>query len=193
MFMRRSILLLSLATSILAGCANLLPAPTSTPPPTRTPIRTFTPVPTATATPLPSVTPMPTPAVPPTPTPTETPTPTPTFGPSPTPTNTPLPPPREVRQTFNVKPGTIERWSVPAISGNKVEGAISIKGGSGNDVDVWIRDPLGNTVQDLGRISGQKTFSFTARISGEYQLVLGNAFSVLSSKEATLSLKISHR
>lgn len=142
---------------------------------------------------MPSVTPSPTSVYSPTPTETPTPEPTPTFGPSPTPTATETPSPREIRQAFTVKPTTVERWTLPVSSGNKVEGAISVKGGSGNDVDVWIRDPLGNTVQDLGRVSGQKTFSFTARLSGEYQFAFGNAFSVLSNKEVTVSAKISYR
>ena len=74
--------------------------------------------------------------------------------------------------------------------GDKFSGALSISGGSGNDVDFWVTDPNGNTIVNSGRVSSGRTFDFTCTKNGAYALHFDNSFSIFSSKFVSLSYDV---
>ena len=92
----------------------------------------------------------------------------------------------EVR-TITVSPFTTETLIFSGFAGDTFRGSLSISGGSGNDIDFWITGPRGNTVVNLGRVSGTATFAFTAKESGPYTFHFDNTFSWFSSKTVSLS------
>lgn len=61
-------------------------------------------------------------------------------------------------------------------SRDKFTSSLSISSGTSNDIDLWITDPLGNTIVNLGRISQGTTFEFTAQKSGVYTFHFDNSF-----------------
>ncbi len=69
----------------------------------------------------------------------------------------------------------------------ELKGSFSVSGGSGNDVDFYITDPKGSRIVDLGRVSGEAAFEFTANESGAYTLRFDNGFSWFSTKTVTLN------
>jgi hypothetical protein len=75
--------------------------------------------------------------------------------------------------------------------GDRFSGSLSITGGSGNDIDFSVTDPLGTTVLDLGRVSNGREFNFEAERNGAFRLVFDNSFSLISQKTVTLSYSIS--
>ena len=95
----------------------------------------------------------------------------------------------EVR-TFNVDAGDEQIVTLDLNAGMKVDGSMSITGGSSNDVDFWITDPIGNKIVDLGRVSQGTEFEFTANQNGAHSLHFDNAFSVLSNKNVVLTYNI---
>lgn len=110
------------------------------------------------------------------------------------PTSTPLPTPTPAPQTFSmgvvVEPGATETVRVPVQPLNRVEGEITVQGGSGNDIDFWITDPSGNTIVQAGRVSQRRSFSFISSTLGNYSLHLGNTFSLFSNKIVNYSFTI---
>ena len=75
-------------------------------------------------------------------------------------------------------------------NGDKVSGSVSISGGSANDVNFYITNPSGGQIYNAGRINGGTTFSFTADTSGAYILHFDNSFSLLASKQVTVSYDV---
>jgi hypothetical protein len=100
----------------------------------------------------------------------------------------------------SVKASSVETVQVGALSeqmlifnlksGQKFTGSLAISGGSGNDIDFWITDPLGTTILNLGRVSQGRSFDFTAQASGAYTFHFSNSFSLLSSKTVNLTYDI---
>lgn len=80
--------------------------------------------------------------------------------------------------TFNLK------------NGQRVSGSLSISGGSGNDIDFWITDPVGATLLNFGRVSQGRSFEFTANQDGAYTLHFGNTFSLISTKTVNLTYDV---
>jgi len=76
-------------------------------------------------------------------------------------------------------------------NGEKVSGSISISGGSANDINFYVTNPAGAQIYNAGRVTGGTTFSFTADSSGAYTLHFDNGFSLLSSKQVTVSYDVS--
>lgn len=72
----------------------------------------------------------------------------------------------------------------------KFSGSLSIAGGSNNDVDFWVTDPGGVKILDLGRVSQERGFEFEARANGTYVLHFSNTFSLLASKNVTLTYDV---
>lgn len=72
-------------------------------------------------------------------------------------------------------------------NGDSVSGSVSVTGGSGNDINFYITNPAGAQIYSAGRVSGGTSFSFTADSSGAYILHFDNSFSLLSSKQVTVS------
>lgn len=113
--------------------------------------------------------------------------------PTPTPAPTPTPSPVSASDTVVIEPGSVGGVSVRVQTLNRVTGDLTIEGGSGDDIDFWITDPAGNTVLGAGRVSRSHTFSFIAATDGNYQVNLGNTFSLFSNKVVTVSLMIHWR
>lgn len=63
-------------------------------------------------------------------------------------------------------------------------------GGSNNDVDFWVTDPVGAKILDLGRASQERTFEFEAKANGTYVLHFSNTFSLIASKNVTLTYDV---
>lgn len=63
-------------------------------------------------------------------------------------------------------------------------------GGSNNDVDFWVTDPVGAKILDLGRVSQERTFEFEAKANGTYVLHFSNTFSLIASKNVTLTYDV---
>jgi hypothetical protein len=95
---------------------------------------------------------------------------------------------------------SVQQCSVPAGSqctltfnlnnGDSVSGSISVTGGTGNDVNFYITNPTGAQIYSAGRVSGGTSFSFTADSSGAYILHFDNSFSLISSKQVTVSYNV---
>lgn len=92
-------------------------------------------------------------------------------------------------ETFTVPPLQEVTRSVGLSDGDRVSGSISVVGGSGNDVNFYVRDPNGNTVLSYDRVT-QTGFSFSASITGTYVMHFDNSFSLLSSKSVTLDYTV---
>jgi len=73
---------------------------------------------------------------------------------------------------------------------NRFSGSLSIVGGSNNDVDFWVTDPLGAKILDMGRVSQGGTFEFDAKANGTYVLHFSNTFSLLTPKNVTLTYDV---
>lgn len=135
---------------------------------------TPTPVPTAISTPT---------SVPPTAT--FTPVPTATFTPTPVPTWTPTPTPVPISKSasFKVPAGdTYEVSVIPPWDGASVQGFMQ----TDLDINFLIKDPLGNSLADWGRVTSTD-FSFRTQSRGTYKLVFDNTFSVFTSKNVSVS------
>jgi hypothetical protein len=90
-------------------------------------------------------------------------------------------------ETFDIDPLSGKTLTFNLSDGQKVTGSVSITGGSGNDVDIWVTNPTGNTILNLGRVSQGIDFEFTADKDGAYTLHFDNSFSILSSKNIYLT------
>lgn len=164
--------------------------PTATGLPTRTTVvlaaatPTLRPTLTSTSTPLP-------PTATPTPRPTQTPTPpTPTATATPTPSPTPVPTPTQtvVRVTVQPLSTAMEDIGVLQRDGGRVTIQVSVKGGR-NDVvlsvyrgDVVVRGPT--------RVEGQGQVDIQLAAAGDYRVLLDNRFSILTSKQVTITSRI---
>lgn len=92
-------------------------------------------------------------------------------------------------QTFTVPNLGSQVMSLNLTQGDSVSGSISVSGGSGNDVNIQITDPNGNSLGSYDRTT-YESFSFTASISGTYELTFDNSFSLLSSKSVTVDYTV---
>jgi len=93
-------------------------------------------------------------------------------------------------QNLVVQPGQAYTVAISLTNGDQVTGSLSITGGSGNDVNFWVTDPSGATIENLGRVSQGGSFQFSAVQSGGYTLHIDNSFSILSSKQVTLTYNV---
>lgn len=107
----------------------------------------------------------------------------PTFTPT-IPRPTPTPTPRTGSGMFIVDPLSRNYLSFQLEPANRVEAYVTIQGGR-SDVDVWIQDPFGNKVQELGRVTVARGFAFTASTVGEHRVYFDNSFSLLTNKVVT--------
>jgi hypothetical protein len=93
-------------------------------------------------------------------------------------------------QQCNVSAGSQCTLTFNLNNGDSVSGSISVTGGSGNDINFYITNPTGGQIYNAGRVSGGTSFSFTADSSGAYILHFDNSFSLLSSKQITVSYDV---
>ena len=93
-------------------------------------------------------------------------------------------------ETFTVPPLQEITRDLDLKEENKVEGEISVIGGTGNDINFYVTDPTGDIIINQPRVTHTE-FSFTASIDGIYTLHFDNTFSLISSKSVTLDYSIS--
>ena len=94
-------------------------------------------------------------------------------------------------ETINVNPMGMTSFTINLDVGQNFSGSMSILGGSNNDINFYVRNPVGNTIIDLGRVSQGDTFEFTAEMNGAYILYFENNLSTFSSKTVTLTYDLS--
>jgi len=100
------------------------------------------------------------------------------------------PPPITQQQSFTVASGTAKVIFVSVNTGDRLTGSFTIEGGSGNDVNFSVKDPLGNVVLSGGRVSKSWRFDFVCASTGSYQLNFDNGFSVVSNKAVNLTTTV---
>ena len=106
---------------------------------------------------------------------------------------TPTPLPVTYEDTIVIDPGVVIFVPISAQELNRITGELTIEGGSGNDINFRIVDPFDNTIQDVGRISNQRSFAFVASVVGNYRLEFDNSFSIFSNKVVTYSVIVHWR
>ena len=93
-------------------------------------------------------------------------------------------------ETVAVPPGTTQSIVFNLDNGDKVTGSLSVAGGAGNDVNFIVKDPAGNPIIPERRVAEGWNFDFTATSNGAYTLYFDNSFSIVSSKQVSLSYDI---
>ncbi len=92
-------------------------------------------------------------------------------------------------KTFQVRAGETRTLTFSLGSGDRIEFWISVSGGSGNDVNLTIRDPY-DVIILQGLASKEYNSQFTADNSGSYEFEFDNSFSIISSKTVNFSYEI---
>ena len=88
----------------------------------------------------------------------------------PTPSNYSIGPGNSVYLTYNLRNETI------------VKATMTISGGSGDDINFYIKNSAGNTVFNPGKVSNTYSYSFTAQKNDNYRVYMDNSFSIVSTK-----------
>ena len=94
-------------------------------------------------------------------------------------------------ETFQVNPSNSMMYVFDLNSGRKVTGSFLVEGGN-NDINFIVTDPVGNTIIDLGRVTGGGSFEFTASRDGNYTVTFDNSFSISTSKTVTMSYDVGY-
>jgi len=92
-------------------------------------------------------------------------------------------------EVFTVPPGSWKSYKFTLADGDTFECSISVKGGSGNDVDIEIRNPRGELIRSSSRVV-EKSFKFIATEYGGYTIKFDNTFSFISGKTVTFTYSI---
>lgn len=95
-------------------------------------------------------------------------------------------------QTVIVDAGDTERLSFYMIEGDHIEYWISVDGGSNDDVNFKLRNPVGGTMGD-GRIVESYSDSWYAEHDGNYVFEFDNEMSLLSDKRVEFTYEITKR
>lgn len=95
-------------------------------------------------------------------------------------------------EVVSISPMTTRILTFNLNQGQRFSGSLSISGGSGNDIDFWVTNPVGVTILGLGRVSQGRQFAFTADRDGGYALHFGNTFSLISTKTVTLIYDVAY-
>ena len=93
------------------------------------------------------------------------------------------------QQTFTVPALSKTTQTLNLSAGDSVSGSLSVLGGSGNDINFQVTDPMGNTLVSYYRVTGT-SFSFSASMTGTYTMTFDNSFSLISSKSVTLNYSV---
>lgn len=93
-------------------------------------------------------------------------------------------------ETIAVQAGTFKSFTLAMTKDEKFKGSFSVAGGSGNDIDFWVTDPVGNQIISERRVQSGMSFDFTAEREGAYSLNFDNGMSVISDKLVHLSYDI---
>lgn len=92
-------------------------------------------------------------------------------------------------ETFNVSPRSSKSVTISLYHREKIPFNLSVKGGSGNDINFQLIDPSGNVMISKNRIV-QLSLVYIVDNAGTYEFVFDNTFSILSSKQVTFTLDI---
>lgn len=92
-------------------------------------------------------------------------------------------------ESFSVPPLTIRIFYFEMNKGETFVCKVSATGGSGNDIDVRLNDPLEKEILYFPRVI-DKTFSFQAKQTGNYTISFDNSFSILSAKRVSIDYSI---
>ena len=113
--------------------------------------------------------------------------------PTPTPTATPTPSPVTYTDTVVIAAGAVVDVPLSLQTSNRVNGDITVQGGSGNDVRFAIIDPFGNVVQNPGVVTQQRAFAFIAATGGSFKLRFDNSFSLFLNKVVKYNITVYYR
>lgn len=92
-------------------------------------------------------------------------------------------------KTFGVGAGKITTFYVRAEPKDAIEASFTILGGD-DDIDVYVKDPLGNLVVEKKRATDMGAFAFFSTATGYHQVIFDNTFSTSANK--LIWLKINH-
>jgi hypothetical protein len=92
-------------------------------------------------------------------------------------------------ETVQVNPLLDQKLLFDLDSGLILTGSFSVEGGN-NDINFKVTDLVGNTIIDLGRVTGRTSFEFITNRNGNYAMIFDNSFSTLASKTITMSYDI---
>ncbi len=84
--------------------------------------------------------------------------------------------------TYSINPGNAVYLTYNLTSGTIVRATMTISGGSGDDINLYIRNSTGNIVFSSGRVSNTYSYSFTAQKDDNYRVYMDNSFSIVSTK-----------
>lgn len=84
--------------------------------------------------------------------------------------------------TYTVQPGNAPWLEYTLKNGTIINATMVISGGSGNDIDFYIKDSAGNLVFNPGRVSYTYSYYFQAPKDDYYRVYMDNSFSLFSSK-----------
>jgi hypothetical protein len=84
--------------------------------------------------------------------------------------------------TYTIGPGAASYLTYNLTTGTVVRVTMSISGGSGDDINFYIRDSGGNNVFGPRRVSDTYSYQFTAQKDDAYKVYMDNSFSIISTK-----------
>ena len=88
----------------------------------------------------------------------------------------------KVNSKVNIAVGSFQALRLGLEAGQRVEGAITVGGDVGADVDFGVTDPLSHDVVRPDRVSGVRDFSFGAASTGSYVLMFDNGQDFVTPK-----------
>lgn len=91
-------------------------------------------------------------------------------------------------ETFTLATNTDAFWTFNLHEGSRVTGSISIQGGTQNDLAVWVTDPVGANVLNLGVVRQECSIDFVANQSGAHRLYFNNGGGALADGEKIVSV-----
>lgn len=84
--------------------------------------------------------------------------------------------------TYSISPGNSVYLTYNLRNGTIIRATMTISGGSGDDINFYIRNSAGNTVLNPGRVSDTYSYYFTAQKGDNYRVYMDNSFSIISTK-----------
>lgn len=84
--------------------------------------------------------------------------------------------------TYTIGPGNAPFLTYNLTSGTVVRANMTISGGSGDDINFYIKNSSGSTVFNPGRVSHTYSYQFVAQKNDSYRVYMDNSFSYISTK-----------
>lgn len=92
-------------------------------------------------------------------------------------------------RTFGVAAGKTYTFFVRSEPKDPIEASFTVMGGE-DDIDFYVKDPLGNLVVERKRATNAGAFAFFSNATGYHQVIFDNTFSTSANK--LIWLKINH-